>query len=422
MTLFQNLAACSFISIGLGLIFLAILKMRKVMEPLKQNRYLHIWKILFSLMIIFLWGDLLSDLGVSLSTLNNREDLIFLLSSFEFLCGASFVYLVIWLYHLTLEELLDKSASKGDVDNIVTNKKIQQQFIECQQTEAEWQKAKEAAESANLAKTQLLIQLQQAREAAEAANLAKNQFLANTSHELRTPLNSIIGFSQLLKEDAKELGYTDFIPDLEAIQSSGEHLLSLINDILDISQIESGQVKLYLETFEIPRLIEEVVATTQPMVEKNGNTLVVDCANDIGTMHADLLKVRQVLLNLLSNGTKFTKEGQITLKISREERSEVNQLDQELNSSFVFFQVTDTGIGMTPEQLQLIFKAFTQADASTTRKYGGTGLGLTISSYFCQIMGGDISVVSQLGQGSTFTVCLPSQVVGNQTKPLAISH
>ena len=259
--------------------------------------------------------------------------------------------------------------------------------------------------------------MQLALEAAESANRAKSTFLANMSHELRTPLNAIIGYSEMLKEEAEELGSCESVPDLEKICSAGKHLLSLIDDILDISKIEAGRMDLYLETFDIHTLIESAVATARPLVEKNGNTLEVYCPDNLDTMHADMTKVRQVLLNLLSNAAKFTQNGRIAIGVERIKNEQLKMKNQEessqiliANSEFLSFRVADTGIGMTQEQLQQVFQPFTQADASTTRKYGGTGLGLAISQRFCQMMGGSIEVSSTLGSGTTFTVLLPKAI------------
>jgi PAS domain S-box-containing protein len=240
-----------------------------------------------------------------------------------------------------------------------------------------------------------ITELLRARHDAEQANSAKSQFLASMSHELRTPLNAIIGYSEMLQEDAADRGDASSIPDLQKIHSAGKHLLALINDVLDLSKIEAGKMELFLESFDIAPLVDQVATTVRPLVEKNANRLTVQCAQGLGAMHSDATRLRQVLLNLLSNASKFTDHGQITLDVAR-------------GGDDVVFQVRDTGIGMTPEQLGRLFEAFTQAEASTAAKYGGTGLGLAISRRFCQLMGGDVAVDSTAGAGSTFTVRLPA--------------
>ncbi len=244
--------------------------------------------------------------------------------------------------------------------------------------------------------TELLL----ARQAAEAANSAKSQFLASMSHELRTPLNAIIGYSEMLEEEAADTGQDGFVPDLQKIRAAGRHLLALINDILDLSKIEAGKLELFLETFDVRQVIGEVATTIAPLVEKNGNRLEIRCAEGVGRMHSDLTRTRQVLLNLLSNACKFTQGGSIALAAARERADDGNE--------WVVLRVSDSGIGMTPEQLSRLFEAFAQADASTARNYGGTGLGLAITRRFSRMMGGDVTVESRPGAGSTFTVRLPA--------------
>jgi signal transduction histidine kinase len=230
----------------------------------------------------------------------------------------------------------------------------------------------------------------------EIASQHKSQFLANMSHELRTPLNAIIGVSEMLREDAEALKQ-DTEP-LDRVLGAGRHLLALINDILDLSKIEAGRMELQLETFPLAPLIADVVKTIEPLAAKNGNQVAVHCDGAIGTLHADQMRLRQAMLNLMSNANKFTEHGTITVDARQ---------GQENGRDYIAIAVADTGIGMTPEQMGKLFQEFSQADASTTRKYGGTGLGLAISKRFCQMMGGDIMVESEPGKGSTFTVRLP---------------
>jgi signal transduction histidine kinase/CheY-like chemotaxis protein len=254
------------------------------------------------------------------------------------------------------------------------------------------------------------VAAEQAQAEAETASRTKSAFLANMSHELRTPMNAIIGYSEMLQEEAADTGQEGFIPDLQKIHSAGKHLLALINDILDLSKIEAGKMTLYAEVFDVGGMVHEVVSTIHPLVEKNQNRLEVTAAANLGSIRTDLTKVRQTLFNLLSNASKFTEKGVIKLEAERFKQDGVDWLK---------FAVTDSGIGMTPEQLARLFQAFTQADASTTRKYGGTGLGLAISRKFCQMMGGDITVTSEVGKGSTFTVRLPAEVPEPKPEPVA---
>jgi PAS domain S-box-containing protein len=244
-------------------------------------------------------------------------------------------------------------------------------------------------------------QLVAAVDAAEDASRAKSAFLANMSHELRTPLNAIIGYSEMLQEELAARAASDLVPDVVKIHSSGKHLLRLINDILDVSKIEAGKMDLLPEVFDAATLVRDVAATIRPLVESQANALEVRCDAAVGLMKADLTRVRQVLLNLLSNASKFTQGGRVSLEADRMSMN---------GAAWVRFRVRDTGIGMTPEQLARLFKAFTQADVSTTRRYGGTGLGLVISRQLCQMMGGEVTVESEPGAGSTFTVLLPTHM------------
>jgi signal transduction histidine kinase/DNA-binding response OmpR family regulator len=248
-------------------------------------------------------------------------------------------------------------------------------------------------------------QLAEAKEAADAANQAKSQFLASMSHELRTPLNAIIGYSEMLEEVAVEDQHPGYVADLQKIQAAARHQLLLINDILDLSKIEAGKMALHLEEFDVTRLIGEIAATVQPLVARKGNQLDVQCAPDLGLMRSDLTRLRQILFNLLSNAAKFTEQGRLTLRAARLLNPPATANGPP--TPVISLAVADTGIGMSPEQLARLFQPFSQADVATTRKYGGTGLGLALCRRFTEMLGGTITVASQPGKGTVFTVTLP---------------
>ncbi len=236
---------------------------------------------------------------------------------------------------------------------------------------------------------------------AESASQAKSQFLANMSHELRTPLNAIIGYSEILQEESKDRGHDVYLSDLRKIYSAGRHLLALINDILDISKIEAGKMRLYVEYFDLYPVVQDAIATVKPMMDRNKNQFVCECDESIGYMRSDMTKVRQVLFNLLSNAAKFTHGGAASLTVTKY---------IEGGQEWIAFEVKDAGIGMDDRQVANLFEAFMQADTSTTRRYGGTGLGLAISQRFCRMLGGSIRAGSRLGQGSTFVATLPAEL------------
>ena len=296
--------------------------------------------------------------------------------------------------HEALMPLLRRGDEVGDLGRAFT--RMADEIRKREESLAAWNANLEKTVSDRTAELKHAVEdAELAREQAQEASKTKSAFLANMSHELRTPMNAIIGYSEMLLEEAEDTGEKWMEPDLKKILSSAKHLLQLINDILDLSKIEAGRMTVFLEPVDIAQTAKDVAATVEPLVAKNANAFELICPDNAGTMRTDLTKLRQTLFNLLSNASKFTEKGKVTLRIERRA------------DGMVSFAVSDTGIGMNAAQMDKLFGEFVQADASTTRKYGGTGLGLAISRKFCRMLGGDITVESEQGKGSTFTAILP---------------
>ncbi len=376
---------------GLTAVAIVLMTFIRLLAPLDTAPFLLYMPVIFLCALAFGWraglaGVLLSDLLAAYFFLHDRATLS--LGTGQVI--ALVQYLVVGGAMVAICDTLRRA--------ILENEKT---VADLARSQASLQVAKDEADAARQA-------ADTAKEAAEEANRAKSAFLANMSHELRTPLSAVIGYSEMLEEEAEESGEAAMLADLGKIKSNAKHLLSLINDVLDLSKVEANKMDLFLEDTELSGFLQEAAGTVEGLVRRKGNVLVLDFADGLGAIRTDVVKLRQCLFNLLSNAAKFTEAGQITLRVRREAGA---------SGEWLSFAVQDTGIGLSPAQLARLFQRFTQADETTTRRFGGTGLGLALSQAFAHLLGGDIAVDSTEGRGTCFTLRLPADGPADLPRP-----
>ncbi len=390
---------------GLTAVAIVLMTFIRLLAPLDTAPFLLYMPVIFLCALAFGWraglaGVLLSDLLAAYFFLHDRATLS--LGTGQVI--ALVQYLVVGGAMVAICDTLRRAILENE--KTVADLARSQASLQVAKDEAD--AARQAADTAKEAAEEAREAADAAKEAAEEANRAKSAFLANMSHELRTPLSAVIGYSEMLEEEAEESGEAAMLADLGKIKSNAKHLLSLINDVLDLSKVEANKMDLFLEDTELSGFLQEAAGTVEGLVRRKGNVLVLDFADGLGAIRTDVVKLRQCLFNLLSNAAKFTEAGQITLRVRREAGA---------SGEWLSFAVQDTGIGLSPAQLARLFQRFTQADETTTRRFGGTGLGLALSQAFAHLLGGDIAVDSTEGRGTCFTLRLPADGPADLPRP-----
>ncbi len=390
---------------GLTAVAIVLMTFIRLLAPLDTAPFLLYMPVIFLCALAFGWraglaGVLLSDLLAAYFFLHDRATLS--LGTGQVI--ALVQYLVVGGAMVAICDTLRRAILENE--KTVADLARSQASLQVAKDEAD--AARQAADTAKEAAEEAREAADAAKEAAEEANRAKSAFLANMSHELRTPLSAVIGYSEMLEEEAEESGEAAMLADLGKIKSNAKHLLSLINDVLDLSKVEANKMDLFLEDTELSGFLQEAAGTVEGLVRRKGNVLVLDFADGLGAIRTDVVKLRQCLFNLLSNAAKFTEAGQITLRVRREAGA---------SGEWLSFAVQDTGIGLSPAQLARLFQRFTQADETTTRRFGGTGLGLALSQAFAHLLGGDIAVDSTEGRGTCFILRLPADGPADLPRP-----